>query len=96
MHLPHALKVVDAGIGTFDASIGGLGGCPFAPGAAGNVATEDLVYMLSEMGIETGIDLERLLDVADLVAQLVGHPVRARINRSLLQWRCSVPGTLQA
>ncbi len=68
-----------------NASIGGLGGCPFAPGAAGNVATEDLVYMLSEMGIETGIDLERLLDVTDLVAQLVGRPVRARINRSLLQ-----------
>ncbi len=93
--LANVVAALDAGIRTFDASIGGLGGCPFAPGAAGNVATEDLVYMLSEMGIETSIDLERLLDVADLIAQLVEHPVRARSNRSLLQWRCAAPGFLQ-
>jgi hydroxymethylglutaryl-CoA lyase len=93
--LANVVAALDAGIRTFDASIGGLGGCPFAPGAAGNVATEDLVYLLSEMGIETGIDLERLLDVANLVAQLVGHPVRASIKHSLLQWRCAVPGPFQ-
>ena len=93
--LANVVAALDAGIRAFDASIGGLGGCPFAPGAAGNVATEDLVYMLSEMGIETGIDLERLLDVADLVAQLVEHPVRARINRSLLQWRRAASGPLR-
>lgn len=86
--LANVVAALDAGIHAFDASIGGLGGCPFAPGAAGNVATEDIVYMLTEMGIETGIDLGRLMDVADLVAQLVGHPMRACINRSLLQWRC--------
>ncbi len=93
--LANVMAALDAGIRTFDASVGGLGGCPFAPGAAGNVATEDLVYMLSEMGIETGIDLERLLDVSDLVGRLVEHPVRARINRSLLQWKCAIPGPLQ-
>src|SRR5579864_4229622 len=93
--LANVVAALDAGIRTFDASIGGLGGCPFAPGAAGNVATEDLVYMLSEMGIETGIDLERLLNASDLVGRLVEHPVRARINRSLLQWKCGIPGTLQ-
>ncbi len=93
--LANVVAALNAGIHIFDASIGGLGGCPFAPGAAGNVATEDLVYMLSEMGIETGIDLERLLDVADLVSRLVEHPLRTRINRALLQWKCAVPGPLQ-
>jgi hydroxymethylglutaryl-CoA lyase len=93
--LANVMAALDAGIRTFDASIGGLGGCPFAPGTAGNVATEDLVYMLSEMGIKTGIDLERLLDAANLVTQLVKHPVRARINSSLVQWRCATPGPLQ-
>lgn len=93
--LANVVAALDAGIRTFDASIGGLGGCPFAPGAAGNVATEDLVYMLSEMGIETGIDLERLLDVSELVGQFVEHPVRARITRSLLQWKSAIPRPLQ-
>jgi hydroxymethylglutaryl-CoA lyase len=93
--LANVVAALDAGIRTFDSSVGGLGGCPFAPGAAGNVATEDLVYMLDEMGIETGIDLERLLEASNLVAQLVGHPVRARINSSLIQWKCAIPGPLQ-
>lgn len=89
--LANVVAALDAGIRTFDASIGGLGGCPFAPGAAGNVATEDLAYLLSEMGIETGIDLERLLDVSDLVGRLVEHPVRTRINHSLLKWKNAIP-----
>jgi hydroxymethylglutaryl-CoA lyase len=85
--LANVVAALDAGIRTFDASIGGLGGCPFAPGAAGNVATEDVVYMLSEMGIETNINIDRLLEATDLIAQLVGHPVRSHINRSLQHWR---------
>jgi hydroxymethylglutaryl-CoA lyase len=89
--LANVVAALDAGIRTFDASIGGLGGCPFAPGAAGNVATEDLVYMLSEMGIETGIDLERLLVVSDFVGRLVEHPVRTRINHALLTWEKTIP-----
>ena len=93
--LANIVAALDAGIRTFDASIGGLGGCPFAPGAAGNVATEDLVYMFSEMGIETGIDLDKLLNVSDLVGRLVEHPVRTHINRSLQQWKCAIPGLIQ-
>jgi hydroxymethylglutaryl-CoA lyase len=89
--LANVIAALDAGIRTFDASIGGLGGCPFAPGAAGNVATEDLVYMLSEMGIETGINLEQLLNASDLVSRLVKHPVRSRINHALLQWKSVSP-----
>jgi len=83
--LANVVAALDAGIRTFDASIGGLGGCPFAPGAAGNVATEDLVYLLEEMGVKTGLALEQLLEAAKLVAQLIGHPVRATMNSSLLQ-----------
>ncbi len=93
--LANVIAALDAGIRTFDASIGGLGGCPFAPGAAGNVATEDLVYMLHEMGIDTGIHLDTLLAAADLVARFVKHPVRAHINRSLAHWHPVVPGPLQ-
>lgn len=82
--LANIVAALAVGIRTFDAAIGGLGGCPYAPGAAGNVATEDVVYLLHEMGVETGVDLERLLDAAELVERLVGHPLRARINRALL------------
>src|SRR5438034_3024236 len=58
--LANTLAALEMGIATFDASAGGLGGCPFAPGASGNLATEDLVYMLDKMAIETGVNLERL------------------------------------
>ncbi|RFU71466.1 hydroxymethylglutaryl-CoA lyase [Peribacillus saganii] len=75
------LAALQAGVGVFDSSIGGLGGCPFAPGAAGNIATEDLVKMLHEMDIETGIDFDKLLECVDLVKpmterQLSGHVYR--------------------
>jgi hydroxymethylglutaryl-CoA lyase len=61
--LANVVAGLDAGISTFDSSLCGLGGCPFAPGASGNVVTEDLVFMLQSMGFDTGIDLPRLLDV---------------------------------
>jgi hydroxymethylglutaryl-CoA lyase len=74
--LANALAGLDAGITTLDASLGGLGGCPFAPGASGNLVTEDLVLMLNSMGLETGIDLEKLLAVrAILAAALPGEPL---------------------
>lgn len=63
---------LEAGIRRFDASIAGLGGCPFAPGATGNIATEDAVMMLHQMGFETGIDLDRLMQASDLAEQLTG------------------------
>jgi hydroxymethylglutaryl-CoA lyase len=66
--LANALAGLEEGIGTLDASLGGIGGCPFAPGASGNIVTEDLVFMLQSMGFETGIDLEKLLKVRSIVA----------------------------
>ena len=66
--LANVLAGLDEGITTFDASLGGLGGCPFAPGASGNIVTEDLVFMLQAMGVDTGIDLPALLKVREIVA----------------------------
>ncbi|MGH3412951.1 MAG: hydroxymethylglutaryl-CoA lyase [Marmoricola sp.] len=76
-----AWEALQHGVDWFDSSLGGVGGCPFAPGAAGNVATEDLVAMLHAVGCETGIDLPRLLDVLPVLEQLLGHPLDSR------QWR---------
>jgi hydroxymethylglutaryl-CoA lyase len=67
--LANALMALEIGITTIDSSLGGIGGCPWAPGASGNIVTEDLVWLLESMGIETGIDLEKLLKVRDLVQQ---------------------------
>jgi hydroxymethylglutaryl-CoA lyase len=74
--LANCLAAHDAGVRTFDASLGGLGGCPYAPGASGNVVTEDLVFMFEAMGVPTGIDIERLLAArAPLMAGLPGEPL---------------------
>lgn len=70
MGLANAYAALESGIRRFDASIAGLGGCPFAPGASGNVATEDLVMMCNQMGYNTGIDMFKLLDASDLAVQL--------------------------
>ncbi|RME41154.1 MAG: hydroxymethylglutaryl-CoA lyase [Planctomycetota bacterium] len=69
---------LELGVRTFDASTGGLGGCPFAPGAAGNLATEDLVYLLDRMGYETGVDLSRVLQSADMMVDVLGRPLTSR------------------
>jgi len=69
--LANALKAVELGITTIDSSLGGLGGCPFAPGASGNIVTEDLVFMLDAMGFETGIDLPALLEARQAIARLL-------------------------
>ncbi len=70
------------GLTTFDGSVGGLGGCPYAKGATGNVATEDLVHMLHEMGVETGVDLERLIECAKLAQDLVGRPLEGHVAQA--------------
>jgi hydroxymethylglutaryl-CoA lyase len=80
--LANVLVGIQAGIRTFDASVGGLGGCPYAPGAAGNLATEDLVYMLQGMGIETGIDLERLVEAGKVAESIVGRPLPGKVHQS--------------
>jgi hydroxymethylglutaryl-CoA lyase len=72
MGLANVFAALESGIRKFDASIAGLGGCPFAPGASGNVATEDVAMMLEQSGFETGIDLERLLQAAELARELTG------------------------
>ena len=73
--LANTLAALEMGIGTFDASAGGLGGCPYAPGASGNLATEDLVYMLNSMAIETGVDLHRLVQATTKIAPYLDHPL---------------------
>ena len=76
--LANVLGALECGIGTIDASAGGLGGCPFAPGASGNLATEDLLYMLHGMGIETGVDLPRVARASGRLAGFLDHPLRSR------------------
>ncbi len=78
--LANILVGLGNGITEFDAAVGGLGGCPYAPGAAGNIATEDLVYMLHGMGIETGIDLSKLIDVANLAERIVGRALPGKVH----------------
>ncbi|MEP5763716.1 MAG: hydroxymethylglutaryl-CoA lyase [Halieaceae bacterium] len=73
MGVANVAAALESGIRKFDASIGGLGGCPFAPGATGNVATEDVVLMLTQMGFATGIDLRKLVDAVDLAIELTGN-----------------------
>ena len=73
----NALAAIDAGVDRIDGTVGGLGGCPFAPGASGNLALEDLVHVLEESGVDTGIDLEALIDAAHLACGLAGRPSRA-------------------
>lgn len=78
--LANATVALQAGVRTFDTSIGGLGGCPFAPGAAGNLATEDLVFMAYKVGLGTGVDFAKLWPVVDLLSELVGRQVGGRIR----------------
>jgi hydroxymethylglutaryl-CoA lyase len=66
----------------FDASVAGIGGCPYAPGASGNIATEELVHMLEDMGIATGIDLEELIRVAELAEGLLGRALPSGVLRA--------------
>ncbi len=82
MAIPNILAAMECGVTSFDASVGGLGGCPFAPGASGNVCTEDLVHCLHAMGIETGIDLDRLIETARYVEQVVGRPLPGQIIKA--------------
>ena len=77
--LVNAYAALQAGVRRFDTSVGGLGGSPFAAGAAGNLATEDLVHLFDDLGVTTGIDLDRLLDASALVASIVGHAVPSRV-----------------
>jgi hydroxymethylglutaryl-CoA lyase len=80
--LANVLVGMELGIRTFDSSVGGLGGCPYAPGAAGNLATEDLVYMLDGMGVATGVDLDKLWEAGKAAAAVVGHELPGKVHKA--------------
>jgi hydroxymethylglutaryl-CoA lyase len=82
MGLANVLAAVQEGIDRFDGSLGGLGGCPYAPGATGNVCSEDAIHMLHAMGYDTGIDLPRLLAVARSLPAIVGHDVPGQVAKA--------------
>jgi hydroxymethylglutaryl-CoA lyase len=84
MGVANALAAWQAGVRWFDASFGRLGGCPFAPGATGNVATEELVFLFEEMGVGTGIDLERLLGPVRSVGELLAREPESDVARAML------------
>jgi hydroxymethylglutaryl-CoA lyase len=82
MALANTLAALAAGIDRFDASLGGLGGCPYAPGATGNVCTEELVHMLELEGYDTGVDLAAVLDASALLPELIGHDVPSQLLKA--------------
>jgi isopropylmalate/homocitrate/citramalate synthase len=82
---------LEAGVSVFDSSVAGLGGCPYAKGATGNVATEDVVYMLDGMGIATGVDMDKLLAAAAFICDALGRPTTSRAGRALMAKRAVVP-----
>ena len=92
--LANSLAALEMGIATFDASSGGLGGCPYAPGASGNMATEDLVWMLDRMAIDTGIDLNRLVAASSIIAPYLDHPLPGRYLQACT--RAAVPAPTSA
>lgn len=91
MGLANALAAWEAGVSRFDAAAGGLGGCPYAPGASGNVATEELVHMFDAMGVDTGVDLERLLGVVAALPQLVQRDIGSQLLRAGTRLRTHQP-----
>ena len=90
----NAVAALEEGVVSLDASVGGAGGCPFAPNATGNIATEDLVYMLRGLGVETGIDLDALIGCARLAEDIVGHPLPGSVMKggSLRRLRARMAG----
>lgn len=94
--LANVMQGLALGVERYESSIGGLGGCPFAPKATGNIASEDLVYLLTEMGIDTGIDLEKLIEAAQMATRLMGRALPAQVSKAgprLTLNDCSVVAT---
>jgi hydroxymethylglutaryl-CoA lyase len=80
--LANVLTALELGVDDFDASVGGLGGCPYAPGATGNIATEELVHMVEDMGVVTGVDLEAMIEAAAEAERIVGRPLPSQVLRA--------------
>lgn len=89
--IANALAAIESGAVRVDGTVGGLGGCPFAPGASGNLALEDVVHVLEESGVDTGIDLDALIEAAHLACGLVGRPVESHVGKAGRRFRSS-PG----
>ena len=87
MGLANVVAGLRAGVTTFDASVAGMGGCPFAPQAAGNISTEDTVHMLHEMGVDTGVDLDRLIQVARLAQEILGRELPGQVMKAGPRWQ---------
>ena len=87
MAIANIYAALQFGISTFDSSVAGLGGCPYAQGASGNVATEDVVYLLNGLGIETGIDLDALVDAGAYIARELGREPGSKVARAILAKR---------
>jgi hydroxymethylglutaryl-CoA lyase len=81
--IANILASLEMGMAAFDSSVAGLGGCPYSPGATGNVASEDVLYMLDGMGIETGVDMNTLLDAAEFICTYLDRPTFSRAGRAL-------------
>ena len=82
MGLVNVLAGIDAGADRFDASFGGIGGCPYAPGATGNVCTEEIVHALELMGYDTGVDLGKLIDASKRLPSLIGHDIPSQLVKA--------------
>ena len=85
--LANCLAAYDVGVRVFDSSLAGLGGCPYAKGATGNVATEDVVYLMHGLGIETGIDLDKLIDAGVFISEALGRKPNSLVSRAVLNKR---------
>jgi hydroxymethylglutaryl-CoA lyase len=85
--LANILASLEMGVATFDSSVSGLGGCPYSPGATGNVATEDVLYMLDGMGVETGVSMVKLLEASEFISNALCRPIGSRAGRALLARR---------
>jgi hydroxymethylglutaryl-CoA lyase len=86
--LANTLASLEVGVWQYDTSVAGLGGCPYAKGATGNVATEDVVYLLHGMGIETGIDLDKLIDAGVYISEVLGREPHSRVSKAIRTKRC--------
>jgi hydroxymethylglutaryl-CoA lyase len=90
MAIANVYAALELGVTVFDSSVGGLGGCPYAAGASGNVATEDVVWLLKGLGIDSGIDLDRLVDTASWITGVLGRESSSRVTRAILAKRAKV------
>lgn len=87
--MANVLAALQTGMTTFHSSVAGLGGCPYAKGATGNLATEDLLYLLQGIGLETGVDLDAVVAAGQFISQALGRPNGSRVGRALLAKGCS-------